>query len=169
MASPQEALQQGDNQEARNFFGAANQLLDTAAGREPRRQQPVPISAETQILNVRGRLIQVEKSSRRTHARPGNRTIDRCRRWLPSSPLYSSVASDHGQQCSDGRQQRCYALQGEPLGRVVSPGLPPRLTRCVRLPRHLFVRCPFLVRCSSLRSNDGGSPISPLLCIYFYL
>ena len=34
--------------------------------------------------------------------------------------------------------------------------------RCVRLPRHLFVRCPFLVRCSSLRSNNGGSPIRPL-------
>ena len=97
-------------QEARNFFGAANQLSDTAAGPEPRREQPVPIWAQSQILNVCGRLTQVEKWSRRTQVRTGKRTIVRTRRWLPSSPLYSSVASDHGQDCSDGRQQRCSAL-----------------------------------------------------------
>ena len=72
----------------------------------------------------------------------GQRSRPAMQRWPPAALL-----------CSPKRRPRT----------GLSPGLPPRLTRCcVRLPRHLFVRCPFLVRCSSLRSNNGGSPIRPL-------
>ena len=65
--------------------------------------------------------------------------------WLPAALLCSSkrlARRDTRKSCTALRSRGC------------SP------------PTHLFVRCPFLVRCSSLRSNNGGSLIRPLLIVW---
>ena len=163
MGSAQEALPQPGRQEAFNFFGRSLQRLTCYACLPPRRNvesrclaSRIDLVRRRRVLLARTFLPKGTDDSMTTP--PGASLL--AARSCPSVPPYQAGHRD-SDRLAASQQLLCSSKNAPRSKRRTEPGTETVL-RCVRLPRHLFVRCPFLVRCSSLRSNNGGSPIRPL-------